>query len=101
MGLLDRLLGRTGMGRVYSADSVVPRYRDMAESAIAGNKYSVHATRGPRSVLVLRTQPALIALISREPSLTGGAPDMLIHGVYSTDKGVEKAAEEIAEVGLD
>jgi hypothetical protein len=100
MGIFDWLLGRRrDFGRIYCGNGVSPAHARAAEDAIAENRYSVYASTADRtsSVLILATAPPLVAMISRSPSFSGGAPDMIVGAVYEP-KGDPRAFAEQLEL---
>lgn len=99
MGLFDLLfVKQKAVGRIYSMHGVGDAHRDMAEVAISENRYEVYARQpGDRAILILRTRPPLVALITREPSFSGGAPDIIIRAVYEADDDPCETAASLAE----
>lgn len=97
MSWIHRLLNRREYGRIYSTHAVPSHLSDAAERAISENRYRVHGKRDHQSVLVLQTSPPLVAVIERQPSPTGGAPDMIIGAVYEPDGDPEQLADDLSD----
>jgi hypothetical protein len=101
MGLLDRLFGgRPKFGSVYCGHGVKPAHAQAAEEAIASNQYVVHTSTKDQSsaVLILKTEPPLIALISREPSFINAVPDIIIRAVYDVRGDPVAQAQDLWEM---
>jgi hypothetical protein len=71
-----------------------------AEDAIATDQYTIHTSTKDRrrAVLILRTTPPLVASISREPSFSGGVPDLIVQAVYEPKGDPALFAQELWEM---
>lgn len=101
MGVLDWLFGRrrAKYGRIYCMRNVLPAHADAAQSAISSDRYTVHASHngGARAVLILSATPPLVALVRREASMSGGAPDLVVTAVYDVTGDPAVLAAELWE----
>jgi hypothetical protein len=70
-------------GRIYSLWSVDRSLAEIAEKAIAANKFKIIGVDNQQRVfMVTEEAPRLVAIISREPSMSGGAPDLVVRAAY-------------------
>lgn len=98
MSIRDWFGRRKAHGRIYSMISVPEALRLEAESAISESRYVIRANLSDnRFVLIIQTNPPRAAIIKREPSLGGAAPDMIIQAVYCGD--AEATAASLIESG--
>ena len=50
-------------------------------------------------VMIITTQPPLVAIVDRRESNSGGSPDMLIQAVYEVGTTAESEADELIALG--
>lgn len=97
MGWPGTLFGRReATGTIYRMKSVDPNLGEFAETAIAASRYKVFATLGDnRSVLMIKTDPPLVALIERQSNGLGHVPDMIIQQVFLATGNGERLASRL------
>jgi hypothetical protein len=93
--LISSLFEKSNQGRrVRSARGVAPALAAVAEAAIAQGRYRIYDPRPDgRAVLLLATEPRLVASIRRDEN----APDtIVVESVREADPDVDRLNEEMA-----
>lgn len=86
MGLFSRLLGSKKFGSIEAMYNVDPQLFRVASEAISSGRYKIKS-RSANGDFVLMTvgDRSLIVSGQFQPSLYGGAPDMIVNGIFPDD----------------
>jgi hypothetical protein len=94
----DRRSDMVRAGRVSSLPQVPYVHRDQAEAAITAKRYDVYLGRlDCEPVLILHTEPRLVAIVKRGFPDVGGDADMIIHALHEPEGDPRDFADNLAD----